>query len=211
MPGGKRTALRPSLPRCSPPCAADVVAGLLPNCPEGEAFPLYLWLPCAQQVLLPRLPHPGHEEHLLGTGPGKAPLLTALSLVSRQVCWLTPEQTAGKQKPFMYTQGQAVLNRSFFPGFDTPAVKCTYSATVQVSSSPGGARGTNPNAFPKLSQSKALAVLPPGGARGAGRPRHMEAFGCCRSAARSPCSHGFETIWSITPQIPPAGPQQRRQ
>ncbi|XP_065603544.1 aminopeptidase B isoform X3 [Cyrtonyx montezumae] len=32
----------------------------------------------------------------------------------------------------MYTQGQAVLNRSFFPGFDTPAVKCTYSATVQV-------------------------------------------------------------------------------
>uniref|UniRef100_A0A8C6YKE5 Arginyl aminopeptidase n=1 Tax=Nothoprocta perdicaria TaxID=30464 RepID=A0A8C6YKE5_NOTPE len=55
-----------------------------------------------------------------------------LSLVSRQVCWLTPEQTAGKQKPFMYTQGQAVLNRSFFPGFDTPAVKCTYSATVKV-------------------------------------------------------------------------------
>ncbi|NXA54288.1 AMPB Aminopeptidase, partial [Nothocercus julius] len=48
------------------------------------------------------------------------------------VCWLTPEQTAGKQKPFLYTQGQAVLNRSFFPGFDTPAVKCTYSATVKV-------------------------------------------------------------------------------
>uniref|UniRef100_A0A8B9ZD79 Arginyl aminopeptidase n=1 Tax=Buteo japonicus TaxID=224669 RepID=A0A8B9ZD79_9AVES len=48
------------------------------------------------------------------------------------VCWLTPEQTAGKQKPYMYTQGQAVLNRSFFPGFDTPSVKCTYSATVQV-------------------------------------------------------------------------------
>ncbi|XP_025957047.1 aminopeptidase B isoform X3 [Dromaius novaehollandiae] len=50
----------------------------------------------------------------------------------RQVCWLSPEQTAGKQKPYLYTQGQAVLNRSFFPGFDTPAVKCTYSATVKV-------------------------------------------------------------------------------
>uniref|UniRef100_A0A8C3JXR4 Arginyl aminopeptidase n=1 Tax=Calidris pygmaea TaxID=425635 RepID=A0A8C3JXR4_9CHAR len=49
-----------------------------------------------------------------------------------QVCWLAPEQTAGKQKPYMYTQGQAVLNRSFFPCFDTPSVKCTYSATVQV-------------------------------------------------------------------------------
>ncbi|KAM9147055.1 aminopeptidase B isoform 1-T1 [Pangshura tecta] len=48
------------------------------------------------------------------------------------VCWLTPEQTAGKQKPYMYTQGQAVLNRSFFPCFDTPAVKSTYSATVKV-------------------------------------------------------------------------------
>ncbi|CAI5777921.1 aminopeptidase B isoform X1 [Podarcis lilfordi] len=53
-----------------------------------------------------------------GSGPG--------------VCWLTPEQTAGKQKPYMYTQGQAVLNRSFFPCFDTPAVKSTYSALIKV-------------------------------------------------------------------------------
>ncbi|NXP29718.1 AMPB Aminopeptidase, partial [Scytalopus superciliaris] len=48
------------------------------------------------------------------------------------VCWLAPEQTAGKQKPYMYTQGQAVLNRSFFPCFDTPSIKFTYSATVKV-------------------------------------------------------------------------------
>ncbi|KAF7238952.1 Aminopeptidase B [Varanus komodoensis] len=48
------------------------------------------------------------------------------------VCWLSPQQTAGKQKPYMYTQGQAVLNRSFFPCFDTPAVKSTYSAIVKV-------------------------------------------------------------------------------
>ncbi|XP_010186011.1 PREDICTED: aminopeptidase B, partial [Mesitornis unicolor] len=51
---------------------------------------------------------------------------------SPQVCWLAPEQTAGEQKPYMYTQGQAVLNRSVFPCFDTPSVKCTYSATVKV-------------------------------------------------------------------------------
>ncbi|CAK7310951.1 Aminopeptidase B [Vulpes lagopus] len=49
-----------------------------------------------------------------------------------QVCWLAPEQTAGKEKPFVYTQGQAVLNRAFFPCFDTPAVKCRYSALVEV-------------------------------------------------------------------------------
>uniref|UniRef100_A0A8C2BGQ8 Aminopeptidase B n=1 Tax=Cyprinus carpio TaxID=7962 RepID=A0A8C2BGQ8_CYPCA len=48
------------------------------------------------------------------------------------VCWLEPEQTLGKLKPYVFTQGQAVLNRSFFPCFDTPAVKSTYSATVQV-------------------------------------------------------------------------------
>uniref|UniRef100_A0A8C5KZ14 Aminopeptidase B n=1 Tax=Jaculus jaculus TaxID=51337 RepID=A0A8C5KZ14_JACJA len=48
------------------------------------------------------------------------------------VCWLTPEQTAGKKKPFVYTQGQAVLNRAFFPCFDTPAVKYKYSALVEV-------------------------------------------------------------------------------
>lgn len=48
------------------------------------------------------------------------------------VCWLSPEQTAGKNKPYVFTQGQAVLNRSFFPCFDTPAVKSTYSATVKV-------------------------------------------------------------------------------
>lgn len=45
---------------------------------------------------------------------------------------MAPEQTAGKRKPFVYTQGQAVLNRSFFPCFDTPAVKCTYSALIEV-------------------------------------------------------------------------------
>lgn len=45
---------------------------------------------------------------------------------------MTPEQTAGKKKPFVYTQGQAVLNRAFFPCFDTPAVKCRYSALIEV-------------------------------------------------------------------------------
>eukprot|EP00062_Callorhinchus_milii_P009552 gi/632953465/ref/XP_007892433.1/ PREDICTED: aminopeptidase B [Callorhinchus milii] len=48
------------------------------------------------------------------------------------VVWLDPEQTAGKKKPYLFTQGQAVCNRSFFPCFDTPAVKSTYSASVKV-------------------------------------------------------------------------------
>lgn len=48
------------------------------------------------------------------------------------VVWLEAAQTAGGKKPFMYTQGQAVMNRSFFPCQDTPAVKAPYSANVKV-------------------------------------------------------------------------------
>ncbi|XP_069797835.1 aminopeptidase B [Narcine bancroftii] len=48
------------------------------------------------------------------------------------IVWLNPEQTSGKVMPYLFTQGQAVLNRSFFPCFDTPAVKSTYSASVKV-------------------------------------------------------------------------------
>ena len=39
---------------------------------------------------------------------------------------------SGQKKPYMYTQGQAVLNRSFFPCQDTPAIKAPYSANVKV-------------------------------------------------------------------------------
>ncbi|MGH0134262.1 UNVERIFIED_CONTAM: hypothetical protein FKN15_063193 [Acipenser sinensis] len=49
------------------------------------------------------------------------------------IWWLDSELTCGNSKPFVFTQGHSVCNRSFFPCFDTPAVKCTYSATVRVS------------------------------------------------------------------------------
>ena len=37
--------------------------------------------------------------------------------------WFEPEQTAGKVYPFMYSQGESILNREFFPNQDTPFVK----------------------------------------------------------------------------------------
>ena len=49
---------------------------------------------------------------------------------SPAACFMTPEQTAGKTHPFLYTQGQACLNRSLFPCQDTPALRITYDATV---------------------------------------------------------------------------------
>ncbi|XP_055022715.1 aminopeptidase RNPEPL1 [Boleophthalmus pectinirostris] len=48
------------------------------------------------------------------------------------VWWLDPELTCGQTRPLVFTQGHCVCNRSFFPCFDTPAVKSPYSATIRV-------------------------------------------------------------------------------
>jgi leukotriene-A4 hydrolase len=45
--------------------------------------------------------------------------------------WLTPEQ-AGSLQPFLFTQSEAILARTWVPCQDTPAVRQTYEATVRV-------------------------------------------------------------------------------
>lgn len=44
--------------------------------------------------------------------------------------WLSPEQTAGKQHPFLFTQFQPLNARTMVPLQDTPAVRITYNAHV---------------------------------------------------------------------------------
>jgi aminopeptidase N len=48
--------------------------------------------------------------------------------------WLDPAQTPGKKKPFLFTQGESILTRTWIPLQDSPQVRVTYEAHLTVPS-----------------------------------------------------------------------------
>ncbi len=46
--------------------------------------------------------------------------------------WLPRELTASKQQPFFFTQGQAILTRTWIPLQDSPGIRLTYDARIRV-------------------------------------------------------------------------------
>lgn len=46
--------------------------------------------------------------------------------------WLEPEQTADRKGPFLFNQSQAILARTWLPCQDSPGIRASYRAKVQV-------------------------------------------------------------------------------
>jgi len=51
---------------------------------------------------------------------------------SEALDWLDSNLTSSKKHPFLYTQGQAILTRTWIPTQDSPSNRITYSAKVKV-------------------------------------------------------------------------------
>src|SRR6266498_3429020 len=75
----------------------------------------------------------GERLHLKGLQDDSTFTLTfCTSPEARALQWLNATQTAGGNYPFLYSQCQAIHARSIFPCQDTPSVRFTYSAEVEV-------------------------------------------------------------------------------
>jgi aminopeptidase N len=74
----------------------------------------------------------GERLHLKGLEEDSFTLTFRTSPEARALQWLNASQTAGGSDPFLFSQCQAIHARSIFPCQDTPSVRFTYSAEVDV-------------------------------------------------------------------------------
>ena len=71
-----------------------------------------------------------HIEHVPGVD--RIEIMFRTSAGASALQWLQPEQTVGGEYPFLYSQCQSLHARSIFPCQDTPSVRFTYDAEIDV-------------------------------------------------------------------------------
>jgi aminopeptidase N len=95
--------------------------------PEGRALAYTLGAedPTLGQALTVRLDRPlvAGETRRLVIAYATRPDAAALQ-------WLTPAQTAGGRLPYLFSQGQAILTRTWVPTQDSPGIRQTFSARI---------------------------------------------------------------------------------
>ena len=69
---------------------------------------------------------------MLGDDTGVVEVRYATSPQAAAMQWLGPEQTSSGKLPFLFTQGQAILTRSWIPLQDSPAVRVTWTARIKA-------------------------------------------------------------------------------
>lgn len=81
--------------------------------------------------LMPAVPFLGSELIVkIKPTTKKVKIAYATSPQAAALQWLSPEQTAGGKQPFLFTQSQAILARTWIPIQDSPGIRFTYRATI---------------------------------------------------------------------------------
>ena len=82
----------------------------------------------------------GDEEKFLGkplsiqilANTKKIHIFYSTSQDAEALQWLNPQQTAGKKLPFLFTQSEAILARTWIPCQDSPSIRFTYDADITI-------------------------------------------------------------------------------